>query len=651
MRMSAQSLACVDTAFPNGRISVSLSEQYLRHFGTQPSKSEQRSWDRSLPVLAQDLLDAGLSKVEVLIEHRLPLTSKRVDAILAGVGHDGTDRFVVVELKQWSEAELFEEDPELVLVPGLGRKPRLHPVVQAVGYRDYLVDFTKGLDPGAIDGIAYLHNASDADVFDLFELPGDARTRLFTRSRRSALLDYLRSTFADEPGAEAADRLENARIGPSKQLLAHAADELRNRDQFVLLDEQRTAFELVLHLVKKSWSADSKEVVVISGGPGSGKSVIAIALLARLAEEQYSVLHATGSKSFTETMRKHVARGSTRLKDMFKYFNSFMKSGRNLLDVLICDEAHRIRETSANRFTRRDDRTGRLQIDELVSAARVPVFLLDEHQVVRPGEIGTVADIEAYAKLKGFKVHRINLAEQYRCGGSLLYERWVLRLLGLEGDGPVAWEGDDNFEVATAGSPWDLETRLAAQLDKGYSARMAAGYCWKWSDPNENETLVPDVVIGDWSRPWNVKSERSVGDAPPSSLWATREGGFGQVGCVYTAQGFEYDYSGVVIGPDLLYRDGRLVTDRGANKDPALKRQTTDEDADRLIRNTYKVLLTRGLRGTLIYSTDPETQRFLASLMIAPTSPIEGRTKSENPLGLSPSKSGTPDFPRSKAFG
>ncbi len=617
MRMSAQSLARVDTVFPGGQISVSLSEQYCRRFGTQPSKSEQRSWDRSLPVLAQDLLDAGLGKVEVLIEHRLPLTSRRVDAIIAGVGHDGADRFVIVELKQWSEAELFEEDPELVLVPGLGSKPCLHPVVQAAGYRDYLVDFTEGLTPASIESIAYLHNASDGDVFDLFDLPGDARTRLFTRSRRAALLDYLQNTFADEPGAEAADRLENARIGPSKQLLAHAADELRNRDQFVLLDEQRTAFELVLHLVKKSWSADSKEVVVVSGGPGSGKSVIAIALLARLAEEQYSVLHATGSKSFTETMRKHVARGSTRLKDLFKYFNSFMRAGRNLLDVLICDEAHRIRETSANRFTKKADRTGRLQIDELVSAARVPVFLLDEHQVVRPGEIGTVADIEAYAKLKGFKVHHIDLADQYRCGGSLLYERWVLRLLGLEGDGPVVWEGDDHFEVVAAGSPWDLETRLSARLDEGYSARMAAGYCWKWSNP-DGDTLVPDVVVGDWVRPWNVKSERSVGDAPPSSLWATREGGFGQVGCVYTAQGFEYDYSGVIIGPDLLYRDGSLVTDRSASKDPALKRQTTDEEADRLIRNTYKVLLTRGLRGTLLYSTDPETQRFLTSLIRVP---------------------------------
>ncbi|WP_199044558.1 DUF2075 domain-containing protein [Glycomyces salinus] len=615
--MSAQSLARVDTAFPGGRISLALSEQYRHQFGTEASAGEQRSWNRSLPVIAQDLIDAGLPKVEVLMEHRLPLTSKRIDVILAGTGHDGGDRYVIVELKQWSEAELFEDDPELVLVPGLGPEPKLHPSLQARGYRDYLADFVEGLRPEAVESIAYLHNAQDGDVFDLFDLPDDDRSRLFTGSRRSALIDYLRSRFAPEPGAGAADRLETARIRPSKQLLDHAAEELKNRDQFVLLEEQRTAFELVLHLVKKSWSADNKEVVVITGGPGSGKSVIALTLLARLAEENYAALHATGSRSFTETMRKHVARGSTRLKSLFKYFNSFMKADRNGLDVLICDEAHRIRETSANRFTKQENRTGRLQIDELMSAARVPVFLLDEHQVVRPGEIGTVADIEAYAELKGFKVHQVDLADQFRCGGSTLYEEWVLRLLDLEPGGPTPWEGDDQFEVGVAGTPWELETRLAARLHEGYSSRMAAGYCWKWSDPTKDLTLIPDVVVDDWSRPWNVKGDRSVGDAPPASLWASREGGFGQVGCVYTAQGFEYDYNGVIIGPDLVYRDGRFVTDRSASKDPALTRKTTDAEADRLIRNTYKVLLTRGLRGTLLYSTDPETQEFLTSLIRA----------------------------------
>src|SRR5690606_31773435 len=114
-------------------------------------------------------------------------------------------------------------------------------------------------------------------------------------------------------------------------------------------------------------------------------------------------------------------RGSSRLKGMFKYFNSFMDADQNAIEVLICDEAHRIRETSANRFTPAAQRTGRRQIDELLSAARVPVFLLDEHQVVRPGELGTVETIQAAAAARAARVHTVPLEGQFRCGGSAAY--------------------------------------------------------------------------------------------------------------------------------------------------------------------------------------------------------------------------------------
>jgi hypothetical protein len=616
LRRSVRSLAPIDANFTTGSdLSLVISEQYQHAFGSKPGKGEVRSWERSIPVLVQDLADAGLDGVELMIEHQLPLTSKRADVVLAGLGHDGEDRYLIVELKQWSAAELFEDDPNLVLVPGMRGGPKLHPSLQANTYRDFLLDFTDGLKPEQVHSIAYLHHAQDGDVFDLLDDVGAAPTRLFTGSRRGELLDYLASIFAPKSGAAAADRLESARIRPSKQLLEHAAPMLKGRDHFVLLDEQRLAFELVRHAVEKSHRADHKEVVIISGGPGSGKSVIALSLLADLAERRYAAVHATGSKSFTETMRRHVARGSTRTKNLFKYFNSFMKATPNDLDVLICDEAHRIRETSANRYTKASDRTGKPQVDELISAARVPVFLLDEHQVVRPGELGTVGDIREHAMARGLEVREVALDAQYRCGGSRRYEDWVLSLLGLDGGEPEAWVGDAHFEVATAGSPWELESRLKRCLEDGYSARMTAGFCWKWSKPNSDNTLVPDVVVGDWSRPWNVPGDRSVGDAPPSALWATWEGGFGQVGCVYTAQGFEYDYNGVIIGPDLIYRGGRLVTDRTASKDPALTKKVSDAEADRLIRNTYKVLLTRGMRGTLLYSADPDTRSFLSGLI------------------------------------
>jgi hypothetical protein len=345
--------------------------------------------------------------------------------------------------------------------------------------------------------------------------------------------------------------------------------------------------------------------------------VIALSLLGELSRQGRTVLHATGSRSFTSTLRRYAGTGSRRLQSLFKYFNSFVSADPDGLDVLICDEAHRIRATSANRWTRAADRTGRAQVDELLDAARVPVFLLDEHQVVKPGEMGTVLAIEAASRARGFRVHHVPLEDQFRCGGSASYERWVLSLLGLDGSTPQRWIGDDRFELAVAESPWELESILASKEHGGFRARISAGYCWRWSDPRPDDTLVPDVVIDDWARPWNVKGERRVGDAPASPFWATDPGGFGQVGCVYTAQGFEYDWSGVIIGPDLVARDGRLVTVRGANADPAFRNRkaVSDPEFDVHVRNIYKVLLTRGMVGTVIYAVDPDTRAFLAELI------------------------------------
>jgi hypothetical protein len=288
------------------------------------------------------------------------------------------------------------------------------------------------------------------------------------------------------------------------------------------------------------------------------------------------------------------------------------------------DEAHRIRETSVDRYTRAALRTGRPQVDELIAAARVPVFLLDEYQVVRPGEQGTVADIERCAAALGLPVERVSLDAQFRCGGSEEYVRWVVRLLGLEGDAPEPWEGDPAFQVSVAETPQEMEAFLRHRLESGYGARMAAGYCWPWSDPRPDGSLVPDVHIGDWARPWNLKGDRSVGGAPPAALWATEPAGFDQVGCVYTAQGFEYDWSGVIIGPDLVWRDGRFTSVREANRDPDFRsrKQVSDAQFDRLVRNVYKVLLTRGMEGTVLYSTDSETRQALRMLVGAGVSRI-----------------------------
>ncbi|QWB25964.1 MULTISPECIES: DUF2075 domain-containing protein [Streptomyces] len=615
-RASAKTVAAMAL---DSSLYLHLTEQFTHMHGYRPNPSEARSWERSIPALTAALNDAGLGDVEVMLEYALPMNSKRADAVLAGIHpRTGDPSYVVVELKQWSDVVPDEDDPVLCHVASF-TQPVLNPIEQVRRYCEYLVNFNGAVagHPERVGGVAFLHNATEFDVGPLREIESDQWGQLFAGDTRGEFIDYVRARLSSgHPGAATADALLAGKTVPSKQLMAVAAQEVREREQFVLLDEQQVAYRKVLNAVRKAQQSDHKEVVVITGGPGTGKSVIALSLLGELYRRGIPALHATGSQSFTKTMRKVAGVRKREVQDLFKYFNSFMATEKNSLDVLVCDEAHRIRETSANRYTPAARRTGKRQIDELIDVAKVPVFLLDEHQVVRPGEMGTVEDIRAAAARRGLNCPVVRLESQFRCGGSDAYLRWVVRLLDLEPGGPVEWEPDDRMALLMADSPEEMESFLDGRRGQGYSARMSAGYCWPWSpEPKPGQPLPADVRIGDWARPWNLRGDRSVSGAPPSALWATDPAGFGQIGCVYTAQGFEYDWSGVIIGPDLVWRGDRWVTDRTASKDPVFKRSTPDADVDRLIRNTYKVLLTRGMVGTVVYSTDRETQEKLRELL------------------------------------
>ncbi|KQV13245.1 MULTISPECIES: DNA/RNA helicase domain-containing protein [unclassified Kitasatospora] len=616
-RGSAKAVAAERMA---GSLFMRLSENFAHQHGYRPSASEALSWERSIPMLLDALLDAGLDDVEVLLEYQLPLTSRRADVVLAGVHpRTGEPSYVVVELKQWSSAEPDDESPTLCQVgdyPGL----RLNPIEQVRGYCDYLVGFNGAVadDPHRVSGVVYLHNATESGVQGLREVGQDRHGRLFSREGRGALIDHLQTLLGKASGASAADELLNAKKVPSKQLMTVAAEEVREREQFVLLDAQKLAYELVLRAVERARRNDHKEVVVVLGGPGTGKSVIALSLLGELFRQGHSALHATGSRSFTLTMRKVAGARKPAVQKLFKYFNDFIDIEKNSLDVLICDEAHRIRETSSTRWTPAAHRTGRAQVEELLDAARVPVFLLDENQVVRPGEFGTEAQIVAAAEAKGLSVHVVRLDDQFRCGGSEAYLTWVNRLLGLTEGGPADWQPDGLVGLHVVDSPTELEDFLKQRQAEEYGARMTAGYCWRWSpEPKSGEPLAVDVRIGGWERPWNLRGDRALSGAPPAALWATDPAGFGQVGCVYTAQGFEYDWSGVILGPDLVWRGDHWVVDRTASKDPVFTKATSDAEVDRLIRHTYKVLLTRGMIGTVIYSTDAETRERLRELVPA----------------------------------
>ncbi|MFI7660908.1 DNA/RNA helicase domain-containing protein [Micromonospora parva] len=603
-------------------------EEYLTASGYRVDERERRSWRNSLSTFARHLCMLGYGDLDALVECQLPQSSRRIDVIIAGAAPVTLQpAYLVVELKQWSEAARYDDDGSVLRVSYLDQ-PQLHPALQVQAYCAYLVDFVERLRewPDAVHGMAYLHNAGHGDVPEL-RRERTYQSMVWTQDKRAEFQSYFERRFAQERHPPAAHRLLTSPIRQSGQLLSLAADEVANRAHFTLLDDQRAAYELVLRGVRWAEEGRRKRVVIISGGPGSGKSAIGLSLLAELARETRQLAHATGSRAFTRTLQQYARRQPTdplqRTRPLFCYFMDFMTAVPNKLDVLICDEAHRIRARS-----KKGSQQGtKPQVQELIEAAKVPVFLLDDNQVVRPDEVGSVDTIMQAARQLDLEFDRIELGGQFRCGGSPRYESWVLHLLGLAHADPYRWKGDERFRLALVGSPEEMETILRACHDRGETARISAGFCWPWTHRPLNGRLVSDVRIGDWARPWNAYDDYPPKGIPTSAYWATDPRGFGQIGCIYTAQGFEYAWSGVIIGKDLVVRDGRFVTDPTKSRDPAIvnsEGRVIAKNADRLIRNTYKVLLTRGLRGTLVFAEDPETQDYLSKLIPARHRP--GRT-------------------------
>jgi DUF2075 family protein len=329
--------------------------------------------------------------------------------------------------------------------------------------------------------------------------------------------------------------------------------------------------------------------------------------MAALSKQGLNTHYVTGSRAFTTTLREIVG---TRASSQVKYFNSYMAAERDAVDIMICDESHRIRKTSNNRFTK--NRSEKSQIEELFHVAKVGVFLLDDDQVVKPDEIGSSELIKEKAEADGCDVFEYDLEAQFRCGGNDGFVQWVNNTLEIKRTPSVLWDYSQEYDFKIFDSVEELDLLIREKAAAGFKARMSAGFCWEWSMPEPNGELVNDVVIGDYRRPWNAKPEarRLARDIPSSNLWAYEPTGINQVGCVYTTQGFEFDYIGVIFGTDLVYRSG--WTGQKANSCDSTVKRGGDKYVQ-LIKNTYRVLLTRGVKGCYVFFQDKDTEQFFRS--------------------------------------
>jgi DUF2075 family protein len=601
------------------QIAGKLINAFFNYYRYNPSPAEISSWQNSLRAMAGVLQYGDLWDHGVLLEYQLPLTSRRLDFMVTGKGPSYSDNAVIVELKQWSKCAPAEGENEVATFVGGTTREVLHPSAQVGRYRMYLKDthtaFHEGDNPVSLAACSYLHNYALESDDVLYDRKFDGILKsdpIFTMDDVPKLMGFLQERLSAGKELEVLKRVEESRYRPSRKLMDHVVQVINGDSRYVLLDEQVVAYDKVRAMTRHGFHDRRKTVIIIKGGPGTGKSVIAIKLMADLLLSGFNAHYATGSRAFTETLRNIIGnRGAVQ----FKYFNSYAAAQPDEIDVLIADESHRIRKTSNDRFTPAARRTNLEQIDELLRAAKVCVFLIDDIQVVRPNEIGSVEYIRSHARDRGCALYEYELEAQFRCSGSDAFVNWIDNTLGIRRTANVLWEGNDSFDFRIFDSPQALEDAIRRKVSENHTARMTAGFCWEWSKPLHDGNLVPDVEIGEYRRPWNAKPDASrlAPGIPKSSLWAYSSGGIDQIGCIYTAQGFEFDYVGVIFGKDLVYRfdQQEWVGDKQQSFDSVVRR--SGEKFVDLVKNTYRVLLSRGMKGCYVHFMDKETERFFRS--------------------------------------
>ena len=594
-----------------GGFGVLLEQQFARRHRSDPSEAEVKSWDKSLGSLAANVRKLAEEDIGVLIEYHLPLSERRIDAMFFGNDARGHNS-VLVELKQWEQVALEDEFCDNVLV---GKLEHVHPCQQALDYAGFLQDVHSDYVGGdvTVRACGYCHNAADEAVPALRDgrfarLLGIAP--LFATAELDRFGDFVGGEVGGGQGMTLLRRVRAGRFQPSPKVIDTLSQVLELDKAWHLLDVQRKAYNRIVAEVRRMQRSASRSAVLVRGGPGTGKTVIAIQALAEMLREGLRGAHSTGGKAFTTTLQAKFD-GADRL---FTWNMSLRNAPPMELDLLLVDEAHRIRKSSDTRFTRAAERNRRSQVDELLDAAKVTVFFLDEHQYVRPDEIGESRLIREATAKRSIPLVEYDLSAQFRCGGSAEYLEWVDWLLGFRADPSEDWRG--RYRLDFVSTPEELDDLMEEGTAAGESCRLVGGFSWEWSATLADGTLVDDVQIGEWSRPWNRKP-KNIQYRPanhPYTLWATTDEGLGQVGCVYSAQGFEFDRVGVIWGPDLVWRDSKWVAQRNQTKDPGLRRAANDAELNRLMRNVYRVLLTRGMKRTTVLCLDVETREHLVRL-------------------------------------
>ncbi len=574
--------------------------------------AEIRSWASSLVYMDRIMQDNNIpDDCGIAIEYQIPQTGKRIDFIISGQNENNNDAVILIELKQWSEAKLTAKDSIVETYVGGRIGEHTHPSYQAWSYATLLQGFNEVVytENISLHPCAYLHNyVEDGVIRNQFYAEYIKKAPVFLKSDALELRQFIRKHVKYGDKTNILYRIENGKIRPSKLLADSISKMIKGNEEFVMIDDQKVIFENTMALAKNA-NEQNKQVLIVQGGPGTGKSVVAINLLVALTKfgllTQYVSKNAAPRAVYEARLTGSLR--ATEIRNLFRGSGGFIDAIPNEYDALIIDEAHRL-----NKYSGLFGNLGENQIKELINASKFSVFFIDEDQRVTLKDIGTKNEIELWAHKADATVTELELTSQFRCNGSDGYLAWLDNVLQIR-DTVNEDIHDIDYEFRIVESPAELRDIINEKNKLSNRARMVAGYCWKWPSKTNGNLYDIEFPEYDFRMKWNLTEDGSKWIISPNSV--------NEIGCIHTCQGLEVDYIGVIVGNDLVARNGHVITDpsKRASSDTSVKGykrllKENPEDAkkmlDLIIKNTYRTLMTRGMKGCYVYFVDKETRDY-----------------------------------------
>ncbi len=596
----------------NDNIEEVILREFKKKLKRTTSSTEIESWRDSLMYMNLVLADEGIPlDAGVLVEFMIPQSSFRVDFILTGLNSEDKEQVIIIELKRWSNATMTEKDGIVRTRFRGGFAETSHPSYQAWSYAAFLSSYNETIytDDISLYPCAYLHNYErDDNLTNEFYEPYIQRAPLFFKSDKQKLRDFIRRHIKKGDHTNVMYRIENGKIKPSKILADSLASMLDGNDEFIMIDDQKLVYETAVAGAKRA-SADKKNVLLVEGGPGTGKSVVAINLLVGLSKLGLVAKYVT-KNSAPRTVYRSMLTGNIRGDDisfLFDSSGSFYQSEDNAFDALIVDEAHRLNERSGM-FSH----LGENQVKEIIKASKFSVFFIDEDQKVTTKDIGSINEILKWAKEFNASVRKLELRSQFRCNGSNGYLAWLDNTLQIKETANITLQREEfNFKIVD--NPADMRDVIYDLNSNNNKSRMLAGYCWNWVSKKSRNRYDIEFDEYDFRHRWNLASD--------GMRWIISPDSVKEIGCIHTSQGLELENVGVIVGKDLMARDGKIVTnfreraqtDKSLSGLVGLSKKDPDKAADiadKLIKNTYRTLFTRGMKSCYVFFVDDETREY-----------------------------------------